>query len=72
MKGKSEFTVRDADGIRELLRQVREAGPQQQKLLRNRLRSDYKFYISDFSRSKVGFTTADFDALAERGTITIR
>jgi hypothetical protein len=71
MKGKRHFTASDADGIRDLLRRVREADPEQQKLLRHRLRSNFNFYISDFPRSKGGFSVADFNGLAQRGTITI-
>ncbi|CAN7780761.1 hypothetical protein LJR296_007985 [Cupriavidus necator] len=48
--------------------ELRCAGGPDQKKLRDRLRIDVGFYISDFSRSNAGFTAADFDG---RGTIKI-
>lgn len=71
MKGKSTFSQAEAEFARELLRQVRKADCDEQKKLRDRLRIDVGFYISDFTRSYAGFTVADFDGLVERGTIKI-
>ncbi|KHK58686.1 hypothetical protein PI87_02800 [Ralstonia sp. A12] len=71
MKGKSTFSQADAERIRDLLRQVRAAATGDQKKLRDRLRIDVGFYISDFTRSNTGFTAADFDGLVDHGTIQI-
>lgn len=71
MKGKSVFSPMEAERVRELLRKVRSADRDEQKMLRDRLRIDVGFYISDFSRSNVGFTEADFDSVLERGAIKI-
>ncbi|MGF6637288.1 hypothetical protein [Paraburkholderia sp. MM6662-R1] len=71
MKGKSTFSQADAARIRDLLRQVRTAATDEQKKFRDRLRIDVGFYISDFTKSNVGFTAEDFDGLVERGTIKI-
>jgi hypothetical protein len=71
MKGKSVFSPAEADRVRELLRQVRAAERDEQKKLRDRLRTEVGFYISDFTRSNAGFTEAGFDSLVERGTINI-
>lgn len=71
MKGKSIFSPAEAERVHELLRKVRGADRDEQKKLRDRLRMDVGFYISDFTRSNAGFTEADFDGLVERGTIKI-
>ncbi|CAE6820554.1 hypothetical protein R70006_06177 [Paraburkholderia domus] len=71
MKGKNVFSPAEAARVRELLRQVRAAERDEQKKLREQLRIDVGFYISDFTRSNAGFTEADFDSLVERGTIKI-
>lgn len=71
MKGKRIFSAAEAVRARELLRQIRAVDRDEQKTLRDRLRSDVGFYISDFTGSKAGFTEADFDSLAEKGTIKI-
>lgn len=41
------------------------------KMIRRRLRDEYGFYISEFTKSKEGFTVADFDKLLDNGQITI-
>ncbi|GMG94617.1 hypothetical protein ACUXAV_006134 [Cupriavidus metallidurans] len=71
MKGKSVFSPAEAELVRELLHKVRRADRDEQKKLRNRLRKDVGFYISDFTRSNAGFTEAYFNSLVERGTIKI-
>ncbi|WP_458765917.1 hypothetical protein [Cupriavidus basilensis] len=64
MKGKSILSPAEAMRIRELLREVRSADRDEQKKLRDRLQIDVSVYISDFTRSNVGFTVDDFDSLA--------
>ncbi|WP_247569987.1 hypothetical protein ACQZ3V_01780 [Ralstonia pseudosolanacearum] len=71
MKGRDTFSRTEAECIRELLRQVRKALPSEQKKLRDRLRIDLGFYISDFTNSNAGFTADAFDCLVERGTIKL-
>ncbi|MGM3411934.1 hypothetical protein [Ralstonia holmesii] len=71
MKGKSIFSLAEAERVRELLRMVRRAERDEQKKLRNRLRLSVGFYISDFTKSTAGFTEADFDSLVKRGAIKI-
>ncbi|RWA45668.1 hypothetical protein AU476_01135 [Cupriavidus sp. UYMSc13B] len=71
MRGKSTFSQAEAERVRELLRRVRRADRDEQKQIRDRLRIDVGFYISDFTRSNAGFTAADFDSLVECGTIKI-
>lgn len=71
MKGKSFFSPAEAERVRELLQKVRSADRDEQKQLRDRLRTDVGFYISDFTRSNTGFTEGDFNNLVERGTIKI-
>ena len=49
MKGKRTFSQAEAERIQDLLRQVRAAATDDQKKLRDRLRIDIGFYISDFT-----------------------
>ncbi|MGF6811730.1 hypothetical protein OKW30_006922 [Paraburkholderia sp. Clong3] len=71
MKGKGTFSPAEADGVRELLRKVRAADRASQKMLRDRLRNELCFYISDFTKSNRGFGPDDFDEMVKRGTIRI-
>jgi hypothetical protein len=71
MRGRTVFPVSEANRVRTLLCQVRDADRDQQKLLRDRLRNDLGFYISDFTSSNAGFTAADFDSLVTRGIIKV-
>ena len=71
LKGKSVFSPAEADRVRELLRKVREADRTDQKALRDRLRKETGFYISDFTSSNAGFTEAAFDSLVARGAVKI-
>lgn len=71
MKGKSVFTPEEAIIIKSNLHACREAGRYAQKDLRDALRKVYSFYISDFDRSRNGFTSADFDYHVSIGNIKI-
>ncbi|MDG0024952.1 hypothetical protein [Trinickia sp. Y13] len=71
MKGKNVFSAAEAERACDLLRQIRAADRDAQKLLRDRLREEVGFYISDFTSSNAGFTECDFRSLVERGTIQI-
>lgn len=73
MKGRREFTQREAERIRELLRRKKRVGTASQKRFRDRLR-DIGFYITDFSyygRPADGFGIEDFDRLVQNGVIQI-
>jgi len=73
MKGRLEFTQREAERIRELLRRKKRVGSAGQKRFRDRLR-DIGFYITDFStygRPSDGFGVEDFDRLVENRVIQI-
>lgn len=71
MKGKSEFTEKEADEIKMALVECRKVGREAQKDIReNELRRKLKFYITDFTAKK-GFTAEDFDKLVSSGDITI-
>jgi len=69
--GRTAFTHAELESIKELLREVRYADRSRQKTLRNKLRSQYDFYISDFATDQQGFTASDVDDLVRRGVITI-
>jgi len=69
MKGKTKFTEFEATQIRKLINQKLNASKNQQKTIRNKIRS-FDFYFSDFS-SKKGYTVQDFDNLIKTGEIRI-
>jgi len=69
--GRNAFTATELDAIKALLRDVRRADRSRQKTLRNKLRNQFGFYISDFVHDQQGFTASDVDALVRRGTITV-
>ena len=71
MKGKSEYSIADADAIRGILRELRNADRAMQKGLRRHLRQYYCFFISDFDNSGRGFTEAHFEAIIKKGIIQI-
>ncbi len=70
-KGRSEFTREEASEIRGLLDQVRAAERRESKVLRNELRTQYRFYITDFETDQRGFTASDFDELVKLGQIRL-
>lgn len=72
MKGKSVFTPEEAVLIKSALDQCREAGRYSNKDERDTLRKVHKFYISDFDRSREGFTSKDFDHHISLGNIKIK
>jgi hypothetical protein len=71
MQGRSTFSKREADEIRQILREKATADRSRQKSLRGQLRSRYRFFISDFANDAAGFTTLDFDQLVQAGAIKV-
>ena len=71
MRGENVFSFADAKTIRNILSEKNQADPDRQKHLRNKLRNQLKFYITDFDRSNKGFTENDFNALIWEGKIFI-
>jgi len=69
MKGKTEFTEFEANQIIKLINQKLNASRNEQKNIRNKIRS-FNFYFSDFS-SKKGYTVQDFEDLIKSGEIRI-
>lgn len=69
MKGKRQFSEYEANQIRKLISQKLMASKNEQKKIRNKIRS-FDFYFSDFS-SKKGYTVQDFDNLIKTGEIRI-
>ena len=70
MRGRTSFSVREADEIFELLSRKMEVGRAEQKSLRAKVRS-IGFYISNFENHGP-FSGADFHALIDDGVITVR
>ena len=66
MKGMSKFSAGEASRIRSLLFATRRAPRDEQKRLRDELRT-LGFYITDFSRSSIGFRVEGFDDLVASG-----
>ena len=71
MKGKDCFTETEESSIRNLLKRKVGADRNCQKIIRDRLRTNYNFYISDFTHRKSGFTVNDFDELMASGRISV-
>ena len=69
-QGRRQFTLEEAEQIRNLLREKTRADRDQQKRIRGKLRK-IGFYITDFDNSSEAFTEADFNELVEIGTISI-
>jgi CTP:phosphocholine cytidylyltransferase-like protein len=59
MKGKSTFTEKEARKIRQLIEKKIYANRDEQKIIRDQIRS-LGFYIEDFS-DKSGYTVEDFN-----------
>jgi hypothetical protein len=72
MNGEKEFTIKEAAIIKQLLATIRKSDREIQKLIRNELRLVHRFYISDFTTSRKGFTPNDFEGLVKSKVITIK
>ena len=70
MKGNSKFSNSEVKAIKELTVEKVHASSNEQKAIRNRIRK-LGFYYSDFSSSKHGYTTEDFDEIVKSGRIKI-
>jgi hypothetical protein len=70
MRSKVNFSQEEAREIRDLLSRRVHVEADEQKRIRNQIRS-LGFYISDFPCRRDGFTVADFDNLVESGAISI-
>jgi uncharacterized protein YmfQ (DUF2313 family) len=71
MKGRDRFTQAERAVIRRALGTLRQVERPAQKLIRESLRQQSGFYISDWPRAATGFTRADFDDLVRQGRIRI-
>jgi hypothetical protein len=71
MKGKNTFTQAEALAIRTALDTLRRAERPVQKSVRESLRKDSGFYISDWPRDATGFTRSDFDELVGQRRIHV-
>lgn len=71
MKGRSVFTPEEAIIIKSKLDACREAGRYSNKNFRGSLRKLYEFYISDFDRTREGFSSSTFDYHVSIGNIKI-
>lgn len=69
--GRAVFTRAELESIKALLREIRRAERSRQKTLRNKLRGQYDFYITDFATDQQGFTGSDVDDLVRGGRITV-
>jgi hypothetical protein len=71
MKGRSRFTQAESTAIRTALGSLRRAERPAQKSIRESLRQQSGFYISDWLRDATGFTSSDFDDLVRQRRIYI-
>lgn len=72
MKGRDRFTQAESDAIRRALGSLRRAERPAQKSIRESLRQQSGFYISDWPRAATGFTQSDFDDLLRQGRICVQ
>lgn len=72
MKGRDRFTQAVGTTIRAELEALRRAERPAQKSIRESLRQQSGFYISDWPRDATGFTRSDFDELVRQGRIHVR
>ena len=70
MKGRREFKTNEADEISALLHKKVKSDSNEQKNIRNKIRS-MGFYISDFDHLNRGFSDDDFKVLIEKGQVKI-
>ncbi|KVW63733.1 hypothetical protein [Burkholderia ubonensis] len=63
LKGHDTFSPEQADRIRRLLKQLRGAARDKQRVLRQCLRRELRFYITDFVAPHDGLSEAGFDRL---------
>lgn len=71
MKGKSIFTLEEAKQIKIKLDECANAGRYNDMRFRVSLTSKYRFFISDFEKSRKGFSSSDFDHHVSIGNIKI-
>lgn len=71
MKGKDTFTQAEATAIHTALGTLRRVERPAQKSIRESLRRQSGFYISDWPRSATGFTRSDLDELVRQGRIHV-
>jgi len=71
VQGRNEFTPDEAGRIRQLLDEKERVSENQQKGIRQKLRS-LGFYITDFDTSQTGFAAANFDQLVADGRVKVR
>lgn len=71
MRGKSVFTAAEADLIKKKLDECNSTSRYDNSLLYTKLRTECQFFISDFDRSRKGFTSNDFDHHVSIGNIVI-
>lgn len=71
MNGRIKFNKSETEAIKTLLQKIRESDRETQKQLRGDLRNTYQFFITDFTASRRGFTSLDFDDLVQNGRVTI-
>jgi hypothetical protein len=72
MKGKDTFTEAESAAIRKALDTLRRADRPAQKSIRESLRQQSGFYISDWPRDATGFTRSDFDELVRQSRIHVQ
>lgn len=67
---RSSFNRHEIATIKNLLVEIRNANPDAQKMLRDKLRS-MGFYSTDYENDQQGFTASDVDRLVANGAITV-
>jgi hypothetical protein len=69
--GRLSFTPAEVEELRDLIRELRRADRDHQKMIRARMRR-IGLYITDVAHDADGFTASDLDDLISRGTIQVQ
>lgn len=71
MRGRQTFRLNEIHAIEHTLTQLERCDGRRRKSLQGRLRRQYRFYASDFSRGARRLTTGDVERLISQGVIRV-
>ena len=71
MKGKSEFTIKEINEIKELIVKKLASSSSKQVSVRNKIRKCYQFYWTDYYTRDVPYNVENFDLLIKNGSIKV-
>ena len=69
--GRDRFTPPEIAAIRELLQALQDAPRDEQRRLRDRLRREFRFFVTDFAKDRPSLTPADLDELIRSARVRV-